>query len=50
MAQIPVSRHDVHCAISPLVKQGANSVRAAFSALKDDGTVERILMRYRGTD
>lgn len=50
MAQIPVSTHDSHCAISPLVKQGAGTVRAAFESLKSDGTIERILMRYRGAD
>lgn len=47
-SQLPVSTHDVHCAISPLVMPDAKTVRAAFAALVEDGSVERILMRYNG--
>lgn len=47
VARVPVSTHDIHCAISPLTRAGVANVRAAFTALKDDGAIERILMRYR---
>lgn len=46
VAKFEVSRHNVHCAISPLTRNGVDAVRAVFNEITQDGSLRRIIGKY----